>query len=123
LTISKRTETLTFRPDPPAAQPTRLSLVLEKFLKRAGLGRRLDQARVLEDWPRLVGPQIAKVTEPDSVAADGTLRVRVATASWASELSLMTPTILARINTGRTGRIKSIRWMPGGIPRRNSDTP
>ena len=42
---------------------------------------------------------------------DGTLRVRVATPAWASELRLMTPQILARVNNGRSGRITSIRWM------------
>ena len=31
------------------------------------------------------------------------LRVRVATAAWANELSLMTPRILARLNAGRHG--------------------
>ena len=40
--------------------------------------------------------------------------VRVATAAWANELSLMTPRILARLNAGRTGRVKEIRWVPGG---------
>ncbi len=59
----------------------------------------------------LVGPQIAAVTQPESVSADGVLRVRVATAPWATELSLMTPRILARVNADREGRIKWIRWI------------
>ena len=100
-----------------------LKEALDSYLKTAGLSRRVQQASVLDDWARLVGPQIARVTEPDSVTADGVLRVRVASAPWASELGLMTPTILARINAGRTGRIKSIRWMPGGFRRRGGDTP
>jgi hypothetical protein len=29
----------------------------------------------------------------------------------------MTPQILARLNTGRTGRITAIRWMAGGTGR------
>ena len=37
-----------------------------------------------------------------------------ATAAWANELSLMTPRILARINAGRTGRVREIRWVPLG---------
>ncbi len=45
------------------------------------------------------------------------LRVRVATAAWANELSLMTPRILARLNAGRTGRVKEIRWVPGPLDR------
>jgi Dna[CI] antecedent, DciA len=45
------------------------------------------------------------------------LRVRVATAAWANELSLMSPKILARLNAGRSGRVKEIRWSPG-MPER-----
>lgn len=94
--------------------PTPLAEALTAYLKRAGLVRRIGQANVLEEWGTLVGPQIAKVTEPESVSQDGVLRVRVATAAWANELQLMTPQILARVNTGRSGRITSIRWMAGG---------
>ena len=86
---------------------------LASWLARSGFGRRLDQARVVADWPELVGPQIAAVTEPESVTPDGVLRVRVATAPWAAELSLMTPRILARVNAGRRARITEIRWMAG----------
>jgi predicted nucleic acid-binding Zn ribbon protein len=110
---SRKTRRLTSAP----TGPTVLKDALDKYLKSAGLSRRVQQASVLDDWARLV------VTEPDSVTADGVLRVRVASAPWASELGLMTPTILARINTGRTGRIKSIRWMPGGFRRRDGVTP
>jgi predicted nucleic acid-binding Zn ribbon protein len=95
------------------SKPTPLAEALQAYLKQAGLVRRIGQARVLEDWAELVGPQIAKVTQPESVGADGQLRVRVATAAWASELQLMTPQILARLNTGRSGRITAIRWMAG----------
>ena len=54
---------------------------------------------------------------PESVSADGVLRVRVATAPWATELSLMTPRILARVNAGRQGRINPIRWIAGPLGR------
>jgi predicted nucleic acid-binding Zn ribbon protein len=113
----------TRRPTAAPTGPTALKEALDKYLKSAGLSRRVQQASVLDEWALLVGPQIARVTEPDSVTADGVLRVRVASAPWASELGLMTPTILARINAGKTGRIKSTRWMPGGFRRRDGVTP
>jgi len=93
---------------------TRLGDVLAGYLKSSGLGKRVQQAEVMERWGQLVGPQIAAVTQPESVSADGVLRVRVATAAWATELSLMTPRILARLNAGREGRIKEVRWLAGG---------
>jgi predicted nucleic acid-binding Zn ribbon protein len=87
--------------------------VLTSYLKRSGLNKRLQQTDVIERWAELVGPQIAAVSQPESVSADGVLRVRVATAPWATELSLMTPRILARVNADREGRIKEIRWISG----------
>ena len=88
---------------------------LASFFSRRGLTKRLQQVQVLDEWPELVGTQIAAVTEPLSVSPDGVLRVRVATAPWATELGLMTPRILARINRERKGRINRIRWIPGDI--------
>lgn len=104
-------------------RPTPLAEALSHYLKTSGFGRRLEQASVIEEWATLVGPQIAAVTEPESVTPDGVLRVRVATAPWASELSLMTPTILARVNAGRKGRIREIRWTPGPVGRTSRTHP
>ncbi len=98
---------------------TPLAQVLDEYLKSSGLGKGVERAEVVQRWPELVGPQIAAVTEAESVSEDGVLRVRVATAPWASELSLMTPRILARVNAGRTGRINSIRWIAGPLGRRD----
>ena len=97
-------------------RPTPLAEALDQWLKGSGIKTRVEQAGVVEEWAALVGPQIAKVTEPESVTADGVLRVRVASAPWASELSLMTPRIIGRLNAGRRTRlITSIRWIPGAL--------
>lgn len=93
--------------------PAPLSEILTSFFKQAGLTKRVQQAGIIEQWAELVGPQIAAVTAPESVTPDGVLRVRVATAPWANELSLMSPKILGRLNAGRSGRVKEIRWIPG----------
>src|ERR687896_2295840 len=95
--------------------PTPLADALTSYFKQAGLTKRVQQAGIIEEWAELVGPQIATVTTPESVTPDGVLRVRVATAAWANELSLMTPRILARINDGRRGRVKEIRWVPAPL--------
>jgi predicted nucleic acid-binding Zn ribbon protein len=96
-------------------EPTPLAEALTSYFKHAGLTKRVQQAGIIEEWAHLVGPQIAAVTSPESVTPDGVLRVRVASAPWANELSLMAPRILARLNAGRTGRVKEIRWMPGPL--------
>jgi predicted nucleic acid-binding Zn ribbon protein len=95
--------------------PTSLADALTSYLRQAGITKRVQQAGIIEEWAELVGPQIAAVTAPESVTPDGVLRVRVATAAWANELSLMSPKILARLNAGRSGRVKEIRWTPGPL--------
>ena len=99
--------------------PSPIADALASYLRNSGFSKRLQQAGIIEEWATLVGPQIAAVTAPESVTQDGLLRVRVATAAWANELSLMSPRILARLNAGRTGRVKEIRWVPGLIDRPN----
>ena len=97
--------------------PTPIGEAVASFLRQAGITRRVQQAAILEEWAGLVGPQIAAVTAPQSITPDGVLRVHVATAPWATELGLMAPRILARINQGRSGRVKAIRWVPGPLNR------
>lgn len=96
------------------SKPTRLGEALAGWLKSAGLAERVGQARLIDEWPALVGERIARSAAPESVTADGTLFVRVKSSAWRQELSLMTPEVLALINANRAaGRIKRIRWLVG----------
>ncbi len=82
---------------------------MKGYLSRSGLRERLEQSGVIEEWARLVGPQIARVTEPERVTKDGTLFVRVASAAWMQELQMMTPAVLAQLRE-RSKAIKGIRY-------------
>lgn len=92
-------------------RPRPIGEAISSFLEGSGLGRRVEQASVIPEWPGLVGPQIAQVTEPLSISRDGTLFVAVKTSAWMNELSLMEPQLLASINakTNRA-RVARIRW-------------
>lgn len=85
--------------------------VMSTVLADSGIADRVAQATVIPEWRALVGPQIAKVTDPLSVTPQGVLFVAVTTNAWMTELSLMEPELLRRLNqrTGRLG-IKKIRW-------------
>ena len=82
---------------------------MKGYISRAGLKSRMEQTGVIEDWDRLVGTQIARVTVPERITKEGTLFVRVASAAWMQELQLMTPTVLAKLRE-RTTAIKEIRY-------------
>ena len=98
-------------------RPTPIGEALKQYTAKAGLARRLDLAQAVEEWPKLVGSQIAAVTRADSVTPDGILRVRVVSSAWANELSLMTPKIMAKLNAGRRGRIRELRFITGPLDR------
>lgn len=84
--------------DGPRRRPAKLGDVLASVLDQAGLTSRMAQARVIPEWPALVGPQIAEVTEPVALQGDGTLVVSVRTNGWMTELSLMEPELLRALN-------------------------
>jgi predicted nucleic acid-binding Zn ribbon protein len=79
-------------------KPQAISELLAGVLQQAGIAERVEQASVVPEWESLVGAQIAAVTEPLMITADGTLFVAVRTNSWATELSLMEPELLRALN-------------------------
>jgi predicted nucleic acid-binding Zn ribbon protein len=97
--------------NPRDRRPQPISAAISKFLDQAGIRDRVEQATVVPEWPKLVGSQIAAVTEPMSVTADGVLFVAVRTHAWMSELSLMEPELLASLNrSGGRQPVRKIRW-------------
>ena len=97
-----------------AGRPQPLGRVLDELLRSSGLGERVAQAQAVTDWPRVVGPQIAAVTEALWVTAEGVLVVRAATGAWRAELSLLAPELLARLNAvpGRA-LLSAVRFVHG----------
>ena len=95
-------------------KPERIGNVLASWLGQSGLAERVEQAAVVPEWPALVGPQIAAVTTPQSITANGTLFVHVTTNAWMNELSLLEPELLRSLNAkpGRTP-VRRIRWLLG----------
>ena len=92
-------------------KPERVANILAEFLADSGLAGRVDQAGVIPEWAQLVGAQIAAVTEPRSVSANGTLFVSVTTNAWMTELSLLEPELLRSLNAKQArAPIKRIRW-------------
>jgi predicted nucleic acid-binding Zn ribbon protein len=92
-------------------RPEPISSAISHFLEQSGLRARVEQASVVPEWPSLVGVQIAAVTEPLSVSADGIMFVAVRTHAWMTELSLLEPELLASLNRrGDRLPVRKIRW-------------
>jgi len=95
-------------------KPEPIGGLVANWLGDSGLAARVEQAGVVPEWPRLVGPQIAAVTTRQSITASGTLFVQVTTNAWMNELSLLEPELLRLLNV-KAGRIpvRRIRWVLG----------
>lgn len=85
--------------------------MLAETLKARGLDDDVQRVKVLSFWPRVVGPQIAGVTEPRIIADDGTMVVSVKSHGWMQELSLMERNLVAKLNAASgTETVRRIRW-------------
>jgi len=93
-------------------KPEALGKLVASWLGERGLAERVEQAGIIPEWPNLVGPQIAAVTSPQSITANGTLFVHVTTNAWMNELSLLEPELLRSLNA-KDGRVpvRRIRWV------------
>ena len=93
-------------------KPSTLGDVLSGVLQSTGISGRVEQAVIVPEWASLVGAQIASVSEPQSIAADGTLFVYAKSNAWMMELSMMERELLKALNA-RTGKtpVKRIRWL------------
>lgn len=93
-------------------RPSALGDILAGVIRDSGVAARIEQALIIPEWPSLVGLQIAAVTTPQSITADGTLFVAVTTNAWMMELSMMEPELLRALNAKEERiAVKRIRWL------------
>lgn len=76
---------------------TTLGDALSGYLRRLDRGGNLTQARVVEAWPKAVGPDIARHTSGVHVRGDE-LVVYVDSPVWATELSALSTQLAQRLN-------------------------
>jgi predicted nucleic acid-binding Zn ribbon protein len=76
--------------------PVRIGSVVSATSSNLGWTEPLARARVLGQWPEIVGAEIAAHCEPVSLV-DTQLRVTAESTAWATQLRMMAPQILARV--------------------------
>jgi predicted nucleic acid-binding Zn ribbon protein len=92
-------------------KPVPIAEAVSGFLSQHGLVKRVQQATAIDDWPKVVGEQIAGVTKALSITPDGVLFVAVTTHAWMTELGLMEPELLAALNVGSSrDKVRKIRY-------------
>lgn len=83
-------------PAPDATDPQRLGEVVAGYISDRGWRRPLNEARVFAEWPQLVGAEVAAHCRPVSLRA-GELRLTAESTAWATQLRLLSGTLLARL--------------------------
>jgi hypothetical protein len=100
--------------------PVSIRSVLFDGARRWGLDHPIESARIFSRWAELVGEQVAARCEPVSLSR-GVLKVRAASAPWASELRYLAPEVIRRVNAG-VGR-EVVRELKVMLPSAGGPTP
>jgi predicted nucleic acid-binding Zn ribbon protein len=79
------------------AKVKKLSQELDRIFKDAELKNYMYKGMVLSVWTQAVGQRIAEMTQPQ-MFNNGTLYVKVQSAVWRNELSMMRNVIKEKIN-------------------------
>ena len=110
---------------PPRKQrkPKRLATSVGRLTGGIYRKRGFPEARLLSDWRSIVGPDLADVTLPERLSANGTLKIRVA-GPQATELTHMEPEILERIAVYYGYRAaRRLAYVQGPIAKGDETTP
>jgi predicted nucleic acid-binding Zn ribbon protein len=111
--------------------PQPFGAVLKRWVDQAGVGADLTKAQLFGRWDQIVGREVADHARPVSLV-DGELVVQAESTAWATQLRLLAPTVVKRINQelgdGSVRRIRAqgpsgpswrfgTRHVPGRGPR------
>lgn len=89
------------RPSKPARpnrdEPSAMSDVLGELVENQGWTEKLASQRVFTDWPKIVGAEVAQHSEVIAFE-DGEVEVRTDSTAWATQLRMLAPRIVAKLN-------------------------
>lgn len=83
---------------PDERDPQLLGGEIGRLVEQRGWGLDLQVRGVFARWAEVVGEEIGAHSEPETLT-DGTLVVRTDSSAWATQLKLLAPTLVKRLNT------------------------
>ena len=82
---------------PDARDPQPIGATLRTWVASAGAGADLKKATLFARWEKIVGPEVADHCSPVSLT-DGELVVEAESTAWATQIRMLSPQLLRRIN-------------------------
>lgn len=99
--------------------PKPFGAAIRELLAERGWETQAAVGGVFGNWPRIVGPELARHTKPERFA-DGTLTVVADSTAWATQVRLLSSQLVKRLNQelghGTVKRVKVVG--PSAGPRR-----
>lgn len=83
---------------PDERDPAALGAAVERLVSDSGWSTEVSVHTVLGRWPQIVGPDVALHCKPVSYA-DGVVSVTADSTAWATQLTLLAATVVARLNS------------------------
>jgi predicted nucleic acid-binding Zn ribbon protein len=77
--------------------PSTISDLLGQVVRNQGWTERLDDQRIFTDWVKIVGPEVAQHAQVDGFE-DAVVHVRATSTAWATQLKMLAPRIVAKLN-------------------------
>lgn len=78
-------------------EPSALGDMLGELVENQGWTEKLASQRVFTDWPKIVGAEVAQHSEVIAFE-DGEVEVRTDSTAWATQLRMLAPRIVAKLN-------------------------
>jgi len=82
---------------PKLKEPQAIKTILGDILERAGLRAAVDRQRIIEEWPQIVPPAIARHAIAERVSGS-ILHVATDSSVWMNELAAIKPVLLEKVN-------------------------
>ncbi|GAA0446230.1 DUF721 domain-containing protein [Streptomyces stramineus] len=101
--------------------PLPLGAAINRLITERGWETPAAVGGVMGRWPQMVGPEVALHCEPQKYDEDArVLTVQCDSTAWATQLRLLAPTLVARLNADLgQGTVRLIKVLgPGGPARR-----
>jgi predicted nucleic acid-binding Zn ribbon protein len=77
--------------------PSTIGDLLGEVVKNQGWTEKLDDQRIFTDWARILGAEVAQHAEIEGFE-DAIVHVRASSTAWATQLKLLAPRIVAKLN-------------------------
>jgi predicted nucleic acid-binding Zn ribbon protein len=116
---------------PDDRDPKLLGAALDRLMESRGWGTEVSVHVLLGRWPALVGPELASHSRPERYA-DTVLTVRTDSTAWASQVRLLAPNLVGKLNQqlgdGTVTRVKVLgpdapSWKKGRLSVRDGRGP